>query len=59
MNHWTLQLFSHPNPMDASYAVREAQAWRQSVFGSPNDVHVKTMMILYGGQIAVGDWCYI
>ena len=28
-----------------------------SVFsGRQNDVHVKTMMILYGGQIAVGDW---
>ena len=33
---------------------------RQCVSGSPNDVHVlKAMMILYGGQIAVGDWCYI
>ena len=29
MNHWTLHVFSHPNPMDscnASYTVREAQA---------------------------------
>ena len=52
-------MFSHPNIMDscnASYTVREAQACSQCVFGSPNDVHVKTIMILYGGQIAVGDW---
>ena len=51
-------MFSHPNPMDscnASYT--EKHKLEGSVFSGRQ--MMSTMMILYGGQIAVGDWSYI
>ena len=51
MNHWTLQVFSHPNPMDLAEMphmqnFREAQATSLFLGRQIKSLLIKTMMIL-------------